>query len=646
MQIVRVLIPQVSLFPLDYRSNFNVSVGDLVQVPFRSKNITGIVWEINCKDCKKNLKSIYNENSFPGSIKEELIELIKKAAKYYLSELGTVAKLVLPVNINEFPIKIYEQKIPDNIKLAKLSDSQEKALKSIENNRKPTVIKGVTGSGKTEIYFHTILNQIKLGKQALIMLPEIALSAQIIARFQERFGFEPAIWNSSITKAKKKRILRGIISGEIKIVIGARSSLFLPYKNLGIIVVDEEHDPSYKQNEGILYNARDMAVLRSSIEKCQILLASATPSIESLHNVTSGKYNIIHLKNRFNDAYLPDVKVIDMKQETLERNTWMSLTVIKAIRQNIEQKRQTLIFLNRRGYAPLMLCKACGYRVNCKSCSTSMVLHKKLNKMECHHCGAISKIYTKCPDCDETDSLILCGPGIERINEEIKKIFPEVNSAMISKEESSKPAEMQKLLESMENGKIDILIGTQIVTKGYHFPDLTLVVVVDADLGFVGGDLRASERTFQLLHQVGGRAGREAKNGLVLIQTYYPEHKVIQALAEKKEDIFINEELLSRQQSNMPPFSKMAAITITGKNSDKTLQIAKNFVAHAPISDAKIMGPAEAMMLKLSGKYRYKILVLAKREFNMQKYLKLWQEYSPIPSSYQIKFDIDPHNFV
>lgn len=646
MQIIRVLIPKISLFPLDYASTSVHSVGDLVQVPFRNKNITGIVWEINCKDSGKKLKPVCSESHFPTSLNDNLIQLIKKAAKYYLAELGTVAKLVLPIDINEAPIKIYEQKIENNIRLAELTDYQNQTLKIIENNTRPTVIKGVTGSGKTEIYFHAILNQVKNGKQALIMLPEIALSTQIVTRFQERFGFEPAIWNSSITKAKKKRILRGIISGDVRVVIGARSSLFLPYKKLGIIVVDEEHDSSYKQNEGILYNARDMAVLRGSIEKCQTLLASATPSIETLHNVENGKYNIVHLNNRFNDAYLPDVKIIDMKHEDLERNTWISSTARNAIRKNIEQKQQTLIFLNRRGYAPLMLCKACGYRVNCKSCSASMVMHKKLNKMECHHCGNISKVHTKCPDCNETDSLILCGPGIERINEEILKLCPEVSSAMISKEQSTKPAEMQKLLESMQNGDIDILIGTQIVTKGYHFPDLTLVVIVDADLGFIGGDLRASEKTFQLLHQVGGRAGRADKSGNVLIQTYFPEHKVIQALAEKKEDIFINEELLSRKEAEMPPFSKMAAITITGKNPDKTLQMAKNFVAKAPKSEAKIMGPAEAMMLKLSGRYRYKILVLVNREFNMQKYLKLWKEHSQIPSSYQIKFDIDPHNFV
>ena len=646
MNIVRVLIPKTSLFPLDYNSTSNHSIGDLVQVSFRNKNITGIVWEVDCVDSGKKLKTICNESNVSASINRELMELIKKAAKYYLSEFGTVAKLVLPVDINESPIKLHKQEIQDCIKLSKLTDSQEEALRIIENNTKPTVIKGVTGSGKTEVYFHAILNQIKNAKQALIMLPEIALSAQIMERFRERFGFDPVIWNSSITKAKKKRILRGIISGDVQIVIGARSSLFLPYKNLGIIVVDEEHDASYKQNEGILYNARDMAVLRGYIEKCQILLASATPSIESLYNVSKGKYNIVHLKNRFNDAFLPDVQIIDMKQENLGRNTWISSIALNAIRKNIEQKQQTLIFLNRRGYAPLVLCTACGYRANCQSCSASMVLHKKYNKLECHHCGSVSRVPIKCPDCDEEGNLILCGPGIERIDEEIQKMFPEINSVMVSREQGAKPAEMQKLLESMGNGEIDILIGTQIVTKGYHFPNLTLVVIVDADLGFIGGDLRASEKTFQLLHQVGGRAGRASKRGHVLIQTYYPEHKVIEALAEKKEDIFINEELFSRQKAEMPPFSKMAAIIITGKNSEKTLQMAKSFVANAPKSDAKIMGPAEAMMLKLSGRYRYKILVLANRDFNIQKYLKQWKEHFKIPSSYQVKFDIDPYNFI
>lgn len=646
MPIIRVLVPKVSLFPLDYETKRIHGVGDLVVVPFRNKNITGIVWQLDCPDNGKKLKSVCDEVLFTCSVSKKMISLIEKASKYYIAPLGTVAKLVLPVDVNESPLKIHKQEIKTDISLAELSGDQKEALELVSSSSKPVVIKGVTGSGKTEVYFHAILDQLKEGKQALVMLPEIALSSQIIARFKDRFGFEPAIWNSTITKAQKKRILRGIIAGDVKIVIGARSALFLPYKELGIIVVDEEHDASYKQNEGILYNARDMSVLRGAVEGFKVLLVSATPSIESLYNIELGKYNVVFLKSRFNDAFLPDIKIIDMRQEDLERNSWLSESVLSAIRNNIVKKQQTLIFLNRRGYAPLMLCKACGYRVNCKSCSASMVMHKNLNRMECHHCGAASKIHSECPECDEKDSLILCGPGIERINEEIEKLFPEANSVVVSKEQASKPAEMQELLISMENGEIDILIGTQVVTKGYHFPELTLVVVVDADLGFMGGDLRASEKTFQLLQQVGGRAGRADKSGEVLMQTYCPEHKVIEALASGKEELFIAEELVSRKDAAMPPFSKMAAITITGNNSQKTLQMAKIFVAGAPKSAARIMGPAEAMMLKLSGRYRYKILVVAEREFNLQKYLNMWQEYSKIPSSFQVKIDIDPHNFV
>ena len=645
VQIIKVLIPKISLFPLDYSSENNHFIGELIIVPFRNVELTGIVWEINCVDSGKSLKKA-KPALFPAKTSLNIIHLIKKTSDYYLTDLGTVAKLVLPVNINESPIKITTQEITINSNLHILSDDQQLILDQIQSYKKPILLKGVTGSGKTEIYFHAIEQQIKCGKQALIMLPEIALSQQIIARFTERFGFEPAIWNSQITKAQKKRILRGIISGEVRAIIGARSALFLPYKELGTIVVDEEHDPSYKQSDGILYHARDMAVLRGHIEKCQILLVSATPSIESIYNAQIGKYHLVELKSRFNAAFLPAVKIVDMRQESLARNSWLSEEVIEAIKNNIHNKQQTLIFLNRRGYAPLMLCKACGHRFDCKSCSSSMVMHKSTHRLECHHCGSVAPIRKTCPECQEENTLILCGPGIERIAEEVGQYFPDNKIAVASKEQSASSDKMQELLSQMEQGEIDILIGTQIITKGYHFPQLTLVVVVDADVGFLGGDLRASERTFQLLHQVGGRAGRMDKKGLVLLQTYCPEHKVIAALASNNEETFIQEELQSRNVANMPPFAKMAAITITGKSPEKTLACAKQFVSTAPKSSARILGPAEAMMLKLSGRYRYKILVIADKDFNLQKYLKLWKEYSPISSAYQLKIDIDPHNFI
>ncbi|MDC0864659.1 primosomal protein N' [Rickettsiaceae bacterium] len=649
MNIIKVLIPRIALFPLDYISDGKTKIGDLVLVPFRNKEITGIVWETDVISSGKKLKHICDSKSqlFPAKIKKSMIELIDRASNYYLADLGSICKLVMPVDVNDTPIKTLCHSIDhDDITLSHLSNTQQEALEQISNYKKPIILKGVTGSGKTEIYFHAIQKQLSLGKQALVMLPEIALSEQIIARFVSRFGFEPAIWNSRVTNAKKKRILRGILSGEVKVVIGARSALFLPYKELGFIVIDEEHDQSYKQDQGILYHARDMAVLRAHIEKCKIILVSATPSIESMHNVGLGKYQLVEIKDRFNDAMLPDIKVIDMKNESLSKNSSLSHKVIEAIKCNIEKKQQSLIFLNRRGYAPLTICKSCGYRFNCNSCSASMVLHKSKNHLECHHCGFTSSIDNSCPECKKDDTLILYGTGIERVAEEIESHFPDSNISIISKEQSASGEEVQNMLKRMEDGEIDILIGTQIVTKGYHFPKLTLVVIVDADSGFVGSDLRASERMFQLLQQVGGRAGRAQIKGSVLIQTYYPDNPVILALSSNKEEEFIKEEFESRRLAHMPPFTKMAAITITGKSDQKTLQIAKNFVSNAPKGDVRILGPSEATILKLADRYRYKILVIVKKEFHLQKYLELWKEYFCIPSTYHLRIDIDPYNFI
>ncbi|MFK7974481.1 MAG: primosomal protein N' [Rickettsiaceae bacterium] len=647
MLIIKVLLPKVLLFPLDYNTNKEYEIGDLVLVPFRNKEITGIVWQTHCTKSDKPLKQVIENTPFIGKVAYSLIELISKTSSYYLIPLGTVAKLVLPVDINELPIKTKEQDVNVNIKLPQLSPIQKDCLEQINNNpNKPILIKGVTGSGKTEIYFHAIINQLKSGKQALIMLPEIALSKQIITRFSQRFGFEPAIWNSTVTKAQKKRILRGIISGSVQVVIGARSALFLPYKNLGIIVVDEEHDPSYKQNEGILYNARDMAVLRGSIESCATLLVSATPSIESIYNTQLNKYHLIELGHRFNKAVLPKIRIIDMRYESLQQNNWLSEQAKKEIYNTVQNAQQVLIFLNRRGYAPLMLCKACGYKVHCPYCSASMVVHQALNRMECHHCSRTSPIHSICPECKETDSLILCGPGVERIAEEVTKTFPDCKVAIASKDQSSLDGQMQNLLVQMENSEIDILIGTQIITKGYHFPNLTLVIVVDADIGFSGGDLRTSERTFQLLHQVGGRAGREDKKGQVILQTYLPNHKVISSFVNNDEESFVKSELKARQNSGMPPFTKVAVMTVTGNDSTKTKKIAHELLSCAPKSSARILGPAEALMHKISGKYRYKLLIIVSRKFNLQKYLELWQKQIKIPSSYRLRIDIDPQNLL
>ena len=653
MQIIKVLIPKIGLFPLDYQliEDITLFVGDLIVVPFRTKNITGIVWQVNCFPSDKKLKTIDLSLSFVvdncyqniGSIN---IELIKRASEYYLASLGSVAKLVLPFEINQNTIKTEVHIISEDHSLPGLSEEQLAALDVIRSSAKAVLLKGVTGSGKTEVYFYLVAETLKRGKQSLIMLPEISLSSQIIKRFTERFGFKPAIWNSKQTKTQKKKILQGILDGKIKVVIGARSSLFLPYKDLELIVIDEEHDASYKQGEGVLYNARDMAVLKAHLLGALVLLVSATPSIETIYNVKQTKYSMVELKSRFSNASLPEVEIVDMRSIELEKNNWISGQLINEIKVVTDQGNQCLLFLNRRGYSPLMLCKSCGYRSQCTKCSASMVVHKARKLMECHHCGGVSKIHNTCPECNQNDSLILCGPGIERIEEEVKKLFPNLRINVISKDQVAKTDQMQDLLHEMEMGNIDILIGTQIITKGYHFPQLALVGVIDADLGFIGGDLRSAERTFQLLHQVGGRAGRDkAIKGKVLLQSYFPENKVLQVLVSGNEDEFIKKEILTRKEANMPPFTRMATINITGVYPEKTLSMANYIARRIPASSARILGPAEALIFRLSGKYRYRLLVIAERNFNIQKYISTWLSACDIPLSFQVKIDIDPYSF-
>ncbi|XVN41524.1 MAG: primosomal protein N' [Rickettsia endosymbiont of Argas persicus] len=647
MQIAKILLPAVKLFPLDYLTpeNLPLNIGDLVVVPFRDKELTGIVWEFADIPEAKKLKAIKEKVPLNFNINSEVLELIKWMSNYYMAELGSIAKLVLPVEISEKPIKVKEQKINHNFILPDLSEEQTQAIKILQENNKPALIKGVTGSGKTEVYFHLIAHHLAKGEQVLVMLPEIALSTQIINRFKERFGFDPIIWNSSVTKAQKKMILRGILSDKIKVVIGARSSLFLPFKNLGLIVIDEEHDDSYKQDDGILYNARDTAIVRSTFDKAQIVLCSATPSVETMYNTQIGKYTLINLANRYKNAVLPIVEIIDMKKENLPKDFYLSKILIEAIKKNLENKKQTLLFLNRRGYAPLMLCKACSHRFTCKYCSSWMVVHKASRKLECHHCGYQSKIFNSCPECSEKDLLTICGPGIERIEEEAKMFFPNIKIAVISKDHVKNSKEAEQLLHQMENLEIDILIGTQMITKGYHFPNLTLVGVIDADLGCNNADLKSSERAFQLLYQVGGRAGRGDSKGMVYLQSYYPDNIIFSYIKEANEDSFFINELDVRKAADMPPFSKMASIILSGTNEQKILEVAKNMVRIAPKASVKVLGPASSLMSKLAGKYRFRILVIVDKKFNLQKYLKFWLGLIKIPSFCHVKIDIDPKSF-
>ena len=638
-------LAQNQIFSLTYSSNLDLDIGDIVIVPLRNKEVVGIVTNKNSSFLdEKTVKSIIKKLDLP-KIKQETLLYYKKIADYYLSEIGSIIKIALPVDLDKIK-KIDKSKLSySNFQLSPLSQEQLVAYDKINSSNKTILLKGVTGSGKTEIYFHLASEKIKKGEQVLILIPEIALTTQIISRFKERFGFDPVIWHSSITESKKKSALYNIINNNIKLIIGTRSALLLPYPNLKLIVVDEEHDASYKQETNPIYNARDMAILRAYFESSKVILCSATPSIETLHNVSKGKYEMIELKSRFGNATMPEIFLIDMRKEKMDFDKYLSRKLVSEITQALSRDDQILLFLNRRGYAPLMLCKSCGHRYICQSCSSWMTYHKDKKRLECHHCGNIGAIKLNCPDCKTENSHIACGPGVERIYEEVLQLFPQAKIQLMTSENMSKPSEIQRLIANIINKEVQIIIGTQIMTKGYHFPNLNFVGVIDADIGIFGEDPKSSERTFQLLQQVSGRAGRETKSGKVYIQTYIPENLAIKSIANFDLDSFINYEMEHRKEHNMPPFSRMALITISGKKENETMRYAIELSKLAPRSNKiKILGPSAATMLKLQDKYRFRFILYGDRNFPIQQYIREWFSEIKITSKFFIKIDIDPYN--
>jgi primosomal protein N' (replication factor Y) len=509
------------------------------------------------------------------------------------------------------------------------------------------LLDGVTGSGKTEVYYEAIAEVVKKGGQAVILLPEIALSNSFIGRFKERFGVAPALWHSSLSPAQRRVTWRGIVSGETKVVVGARSALFLPYAELGLIVIDEEHDPAFKQEEGVLYNARDMAVVRAHLGKIPAVLVSATPSLETMQNAWAGRYTLLKLPDRFGGADHPDMTVVDLRQDKPERQHFISPVIKDAIAATIGRKEQSLLFLNRRGYAPLTLCRTCGHRFECPRCTAWLVEHKKTGKLQCHHCGFATKIPDACPECHDVNSLAVCGPGVERIAEEVKEYFPNARTMILASDVTDTHEKLRVALAAIQNHEVDIIIGTQIIAKGHHFPKLTTVGVIDADLGLSGGDLRASERTFQLLHQVAGRAGREHLKGTVYLQTYAPEHRVIQMIAKDDRDNFLRTEALERERAKMPPYSRLAGIILTGPNETQVKDIAHTIGKAAPSGPGvRILGPAPAQMFRIRGNYRYRLLVQADKTINIQKMIGDWLEGIKIPSKVKLAVDVDPQSFL
>ncbi|QTD57897.1 primosomal protein N' [Parasphingorhabdus cellanae] len=533
-----------------------------------------------------------------------------------------------------------------------LSDDQkqvsEKLVHAVQDSVfQPYLLDGVTGSGKTEVYFEAVAEALRQDKQTLVLLPEIALTEPFLDRFKARFGTEPIAWHSGLKQSDRKRNWHALADGDARVIVGARSALFLPYKNLGLIIVDEAHEVSFKQEDGVRYHARDVAVMRGLHEKIPIVLASATPAIESRHQVEQGNYELLELPARFGAATLPEIEALDLTQDIPERGSWLAPTLINALEENLAKGEQSLLFLNRRGFAPLTLCRTCGHRINCPNCTAWMVEHRLTKRLACHHCGHVMPQPEKCPECGDEDSLVACGPGVERICDEVQMLFPQARTAIVTSDTIWSPAKAGEFVAQMEAGAIDIVVGTQLVTKGYHFPNLTLVGVVDADIGLEGGDLRAAERSFQQIAQVAGRAGRADKPGHVYVQTRMPSAPVIQALIKGDRDGFYNAETESRRAAAAPPFSRLAAIIISSEDNAEAIETARLIGQTAPKLDGfAVYGPAPAPLAMLRGRHRHRLLVHAHRSVELQAIMHQWLEKLEWPRAVRVGVDVDPYSFV
>jgi len=597
----------------------------------------------------------------------KLTSLRQQALEKLSGEKGSVRELAEKAEVSPAVIRaliktglITEQKTSLEIALSLpnpdfnapiLSETQSKAAEILKESIakksfETFLLDGVTGSGKTEVYFEAIAQTLRDGKQSLILLPEIALTEPFLKRFQARFGCEPVVWHSDLSQARRRKNWQAIVTGQAKVVIGARSALFLPFKAIGLIIVDEAHETSFKQEDGVCYQARDVAVMRAKFENISVILATATPAIESVMQVRLGNYKEIRLAERHGSAGLPTIHVINMTEQALAKGRWLAPPLVKALTNAVERHEQGLLFLNRRGYAPLTLCRHCGHRIKCPHCTAWMVEHRQLGQMICHHCGFTMPVPDKCPECQTADSLVACGPGVERIAEETALLFPEARIETITSDTLATPKQAAEFVEKMDQGAIDIIIGTQLITKGYHFPRLTVVGVVDADIGLQGGDLRASEHSFQQIAQVAGRAGRSALDGHVFIQTYEPETPVISALASGDREAFYQTELEIREITEAPPFGRYVALIISSEKQEIAEAVGHQLGQRKPEGDGiEVFGPAPAPLLQLRGRYRYRFLIQAKRNIPIQRIIHQWLSKISIPSSVRITIDVDPYSF-
>lgn len=607
------------------------------------------------------------EYRLTGTVPDRLTPLREKALAALEGRQGTIRELSRHANVSEAvlrglvptgalePFSVEADRplpCPDPDHFApELNEEQTAAARSLASavgqGFDPVLLDGVTGSGKTEVYFEAIAECLRKGRQVLVLLPEIALTEPFLKRFEARFGCLPTAWHSDLRSSQRRRAWRGIASGEASVTVGARSALFLPYPHLGLIVVDEAHEPSFKQEEGVLYHARDAAVMRAKFEDIPIILATATPPIESKHMVELGRYREVSLPERFAGASLPTISSINLTQDAPPRGRWLAPQLLKEIEHNLAHREQSLLFLNRRGFAPLTLCRHCGHRFQCPNCTAWMVEHRLMHRLACHHCGHVMPPPKACPECGEEDSLVACGPGVERIADEVAELFPEARTAIVTSDTIWSPARAAEFVGAMEAHAIDIVVGTQLITKGYHFPNLTLVGVVDADLGLAGGDLRAAERSFQQIQQVAGRAGRGDKPGRVFVQTHDPEAPVIAALVSGDTAGFYAAEAEARREAAMPPFGRLAAIIISAEDNAEAETLARRIGHSAPqIEGMAVFGPAPAPLAMLRGRHRQRLLVHARRSLDVQDVIREWLAKIDWSAKVRVSVDVDPYSFL
>ena len=648
---VPVLIPRIFDHPHTYLSGKfgKLKVGSIVQVPFGKENEIGVVWD-KAEETKKNFQIKTISEIKPFSFSDKLINFINWFSIYNLVPKGMVLKMFLGNDLLSSKNSNFKLQYSNIEKIRfELNDDQKKCLNDIQSfgdDFSVTLLQGITGSGKTLVYFERIKENLKKNKQVLVLLPEIFLTNQFNKRFEDYFGFKPSIWHSKITKKNKRIIWQNINTGKLGLVVGARSSLFLPFKNLGLIVVDEEHDNSYKQDEGIRYNARDMAISRGSFENVPVILSTSIPSLETYKNVKSKKYNLTKLNKRYKDFSLPNAEIINLSLTKKSKNIWLDTKTLNLVKKYLDKGDQVLFFLNRRGFAPFMICKVCGYKLECPNCSIFLTFHRHINRAMCHHCGHKTQIKNKCKNFDSNCDFQMYGPGVEKIFTELKQIFPQKKIKILSSDFLTKKKETFDLLSDIEKNKINILVGTQLISKGFNFPNLNCIVVVDADFSGMGFDLRSTEKNIQLYNQLSGRAGRFSKDSIIIYQTFNPNDETLKNILNNKQEEFLEEEFLLRKKKNLPPFTRLIAFIISSKNErDGLIEAKKIKKVLSSIRSIEVMGPVTSPIFKIKKYYRTRLLLRSPINLFPQKQISQILKLFKVSKKIKLTVDVDPINF-